>query len=82
MQKADLVRGICVASGGYETAEVRDVRRNSGGCGLWGGGREKIGWGVFWTTSELWASTPTSRRVQPRARGNGAERRNKGRNIS
>ena len=28
------------------------------------------------------ASTPISRRLQPRTRGNGAERRNKGQNIS
>ena len=27
-QEADLVRGVCGAHGGYETAEVRDVRRN------------------------------------------------------
>ena len=36
-QKADLVCGICGAHGGYETAEVRDVRRNGGGRGLCGG---------------------------------------------
>ena len=30
----------------------------------------------FWTISELSASTPTSGRLQPRTRGNGAERRN------
>ena len=40
------------------------------------GARKKSGWGVSWT-SELSASTPTSGRLQPRARGNGAERRNK-----
>ena len=45
-------------------------------------GQEKSGWGVSWTTSELSASTPTSGRLQPRTRGNGAERQNKGRNIS
>ena len=45
------------------------------------GARKKSGWGVSWTTSELSASTPTSRRLQPRTKGNG-ERRNKGRNIS
>ena len=39
-------------------------------------------WGVSWTISELSASTPTSGRLQPRTRGNGAERQNKGRNIS
>ena len=44
--------------------------------------RKKSGWGVSWTTSELSASTPTSGRPQPRTRGNGAERWNKGRNIS
>ena len=38
--------------------------------------------GVFWTTSELSASTPTSRRLQPRTRGNSAGRWNKGRNVS
>ena len=52
-----------------------------GGAGCVGG-QEKNGWGVSWTTSELSASTPTSGRLQPRTRGNGAERRNKGRNIS
>ena len=36
-------------------------------------GQEKSGWGVSWTTSELSASTPTSGRLQPRTRGNGAE---------
>ena len=45
-------------------------------------GLEKCGWGVSWTISELSASTPTSGRLQPRTRGNGAERQNKGRNIS
>ena len=48
---------------------------------MWGA-RKKSGWGVSWTTSELSASTPTSGRLQPRTRGNGAERQNKGRNIS
>ena len=40
MQEADLVRGICGAHGGYETTEVRDVRRIGGGHGLHGGGRK------------------------------------------
>ena len=44
---------------------------------MWGA-RKKSGWGVSWTTSELSASTPTSERLQPRTRGNGAERQNKG----
>ena len=48
---------------------------------MWGG-REKSGWGVSWTTSELSASTPISGLLQPRTRGNGAERQNMGRNIS
>ena len=46
------------------------------------GGSTNSGWGVSCTTSELSASTPTSRRLQPRTRGNGAERWNKGQNIS
>ena len=44
---------------------------------MWGA-RKNSGWGVSWTTSELSASTPTSGRLQPRTRGNGAERWNKG----
>ena len=48
---------------------------------MWGG-RKKSGWGVSWTTSDVSASTPTKGRLQPRKRGNGAERQNKGRNIS
>ena len=36
-EDADIVRGICGAHGGYEIAEVRDVRRSRGGCGLRGG---------------------------------------------
>ena len=49
---------------------------------MWGA-RKESGWGVSWTTSELSASTPTSSgRLQPRTRGNGAERQKKGRNIS
>ena len=44
MQEADLVRGICGAHGGYETAEVRDVRRIGGGRGLCGGlGKNSMG---------------------------------------
>ena len=39
-----------------------------GGAGCVGA-RKKSGWGVFWTTSELSASTPTSGRLQPRTRG-------------
>ena len=38
--------GICGAHGGYETAEVRDVRRNGGGRGLCRG-PGKIVDGVF-----------------------------------
>ena len=36
MQEADPVRGICDAHGGYETAEVRDVRITGGGAGCVG----------------------------------------------
>ena len=73
MQKAGLVCGISGAHGGYETAEVRDVRRNGGGRGLCGGPGKTVD-GVSWTTSELSASTPTTGGLQPRMRGNGAER--------
>ena len=47
---------------------------------MWGA-RKMSGWGVSWTTSELSATTPITGRLQPRTRGNGAERWNKGRNI-
>ena len=53
-----------------------------GVAGCVGRQEKEIGWGVSWTTSELSASTPTSARLQPRTRGNGAGRRNKGRNAS
>ena len=53
-----------------------------GAAGCMGGTRES-GWNdVSWTTSELSVSTPTSARLQLRTRGNGARRRNKGRNVS
>ena len=52
-----------------------------GGAGCVGA-RKKSGWGVSWTISELSVSTPTSGRLQPRTRGNGVERPNKGRSIS
>ena len=45
-RKADLVCEICGAHGGYDTAEVRDVRRNGGGRGLCGGPGKKMD-GVF-----------------------------------
>ena len=41
-QEADLVRGICGARGGYETAEVRDVRRIGEGRGLCGGPGKRL----------------------------------------
>ena len=43
------------------------------GAGAMGGGTKNSGWGVSRTTSELSPSTPTSRRLQFRMRGNGAE---------
>ena len=82
MQDVDPVRRICGAHEGHETAEVRHVRRIGAGRGLRGGGRKKSGWGVSWTNSELSVSTLTSRRLQPRTRGNGSKRRNKERNFS
>ena len=41
-----LIRGICGAYGGYETAEVRDVRRIGGGAGCVRG-QEKEWMGCF-----------------------------------
>ena len=46
MQEADLDRGICGAHGGYDTAEVHNVRRIGGGCGLRGGPGNRVD-GVF-----------------------------------
>ena len=46
MQEADLVCGISGAHGGYETPEVRDVRRIGGCRGLCGGAKKTSGWGV------------------------------------
>ena len=43
-QEADLVHGICGTHGGYETAEVRDVRKIGGG----GGGAAWGGQGNYW----------------------------------
>ena len=57
------------------------LRELLGGAGCTGV-RENSGWIVSWTTSELSASTPTSGQLQPLKRGNGAERRNKGLNVS
>ena len=60
-----------------------DVRKTCGGRRLRGGGAGKrVNGGVSWMTSELSVSTPTSGRLQPRTRRNGARRRNKGRNVS
>ena len=50
-----------------------------GGCV---GGQEKECMGCFLDDVRASASTPTSGQLQPRTRGNGAERRNKGRDIS
>ena len=60
---------------------MRDVRRIGGGRGLREGPGKRVNGGVSWTTSELSESTPTSGRLKPRTRGNGAGLRNKGRNV-
>ena len=70
-KEADLVCGVCGAHGGYETAEVRDVRRIGGGRGLCGGDRKTSGWGVPLTISEFSASTPTGRMMQNDRTGGG-----------
>ena len=46
MQKANLVRGVCGAHGGYETAEVHGVWRVGGGRGLRGETGKRVD-GVF-----------------------------------
>ena len=69
-QEADLVREICGAHGGHETAEVRVVRGIGGGRGLREGPGKRVDMGCFLDDlSELSASTPTSGRLQPRTRG-------------
>ena len=78
----DLVCGIRGAHGEYEIPEVRDVWRIGGGRGLSGGLGKRVDRVFPGRPQELSASTPTSGQLQPRTRGNGAERRNKGRNIS
>ena len=60
---------------------MRGVQRIGGGRGLYGEAGKKMD-GYFLDDLRVSASTPTSGRLQPRTRGNGAERRNKGRNIS
>ena len=82
-QEADLVRGVCGAHGGYETAEVCDVRRIRRGRGLRGRPGKRV-YRVFPGRPYLEpsVSTLTNGRPQPRTRGNGAGRRNKGRNLS
>ena len=78
-----LHRGGCLlvqrrCSRGYETAEVRDVRRNGGRRGLCGRPGKRVD-GVFPGRSQ---SFRHQRRPVDDCRGNGAERQNKGRNIS
>ena len=48
----DLVRGICGAHEGYETAEVRDGRIMDWGARAAWGGKNKNGWCVSWMASE------------------------------
>ena len=55
-----------------------DVQRIGRVRGLRGGPGKIVDEVFCWTTSELSASTPTSGRLQPRTRGNGVGRRNKG----
>ena len=83
-QEADLVRGICGAHGGYETAEVPDVRIIGGGGGggcMGGQGKKRTvcfldDLRAFGINADQWTTAVS------RTRGNGAGRRNKGRNVS
>ena len=80
--KADPVRGTCGTHGGYETAEVRHVRRTGGGRGLRGGqGKEWMGCLLndlrfFGINADQWTTAAYS------TRGNGTRRRIKERNVS
>ena len=81
-QEADLVCGICGAHGGYEIAKCVMFEEMVGGAGCVGG-QEKEWMECFLDDLRAFgASTPTSGRLQLRTRGDGAERQNKGRNIS
>ena len=72
---------ICGVRGGYETPEVRDVRRNDGGCGLCGGPGTSVD-GVFPGRLQSFRhQRPPVDNCSP-GRGGMTERRNKGRNIS
>ena len=70
-----------VAHGGYETAEERGVHRIGGGRGLRGGPGKRVD-GVLDDLGAFGILTPTSGGLQPRTRGNAAERSNKGRKVS
>ena len=82
MQEEDRSHGICGAHGGHETAEVRDGGKIGGGRGLRGGGGEEKEWmRCLQDDLRAFGVTATSGRLQPRTRGNGARRRNKGRSV-
>ena len=81
-QGVDPVRRIHGAHGGYKIAEVCDLQRTGGGRGLRGGAGKRVDGVSSWTISELPVSKSTSRRLQPRTRGNGVRLWNKERNVS
>ena len=81
LQEADLIRWVCGAHGGYETAEKRGVHRIGEGRGLRGGPGKRVD-GVFPGRPRSFRYTPTSERLQNRTSGNDAERSNKGRKVS
>ena len=69
----NLARGICGAYGGYEIAEVRDVRRVGGG----GGKRVRYSLddlGVFGINADQWTTAAQDKGKWHRTVAQGAER--------
>ena len=87
--EATIYRRRILLAAGF-VARVEDTRlpkcvmfgKVVGGAGCVGDQeKDKSGWGVSWTNSELSVSMPTCRRLQPRTRGHDARRRSKERNV-
>ena len=81
-QEADLIRGVCGAHGDTRLPKSVVFIELVGVAGCVGG-QEKEWMGCFLDgLGAFGISTPTSGRLQPRTRGNAAERSNKGRKVS
>ena len=62
------VPGICGAHGGHKTAEVRDVQRTGGGCGLRGGAGKRVDLDVAREWEGLSEYSRSSRRMRDEIR--------------